>query len=243
MTTRGGVSSSPSSALLRRSTDRSMAPMRSSRQFTVTSRSARSISTPSSMTWRTSTAARFRSSGGTWRSSQICAATRSSCWPGRMSHAYNAWSARARALVSTFARTQPFEKIHHLERGECRIPSLVSVCATGARLGLLERIRREQPEADRHIEVRTRIGDPARRLASDEVEVRRLAANHGAEHDERMVALGGEQGASGCRKLPRARHPHDIDVLARPAMPGERINRAVHQLLRDACLLYTSDAA
>src|SRR6476646_7060687 len=146
-----------------------------------------------------------------------------------MSHAYSAWSARARALVSTFARTQPSEEIHHLERGERRIPPFVSVRATRALLGLLHRVGREQPEADRHIEVRARLGQSARGLASNEVEMRRLAADHGAQGDDGVVALGCEKHAGRAGKLPGARHPYHVDALARATVAGQGIDRSLHQ--------------
>src|SRR6476646_7546012 len=241
MTTRGGVSSSPSSALPRRSTERSMAPMRSSRQLTVTSRSARSMSAPSAITARTRTAARLRSSGGTCRSSQICAATRSSCWPGLMSHAYSAWSARARARVSSFARTQPFEECHHLDRSERCIPPLVAVHAAGASIRLFERVRGEQAEADRDIEFGARRREPARRLTRHEVEVGRLTANHGAERDDRIVALRREQRARAGGKLPCAGHPHHVDVCAIAAVPLERIDCTLEQSHRHTLVEATDD--
>src|SRR5690242_21346251 len=112
-----------------------------------------------------------------------------------MSHAYSAWSARARALVSSFARTQPFEERHHLARGERRIPALVPVRTTGARIRLFERIRREQAKTDRHIEIGTRLREAARSLTRHEVEMGRLTANHGAERNDRIVALRREQRA------------------------------------------------
>src|SRR5690349_12862358 len=113
-----------------------------------------------------SVAAICRSSGATARSSHTRSATRSrSRWP-RMSHAYNAWSARERARVSVLRRAIDLvEEVGHLEGGERRVPALVAVLAAGAGLRLRQRVAREQPEPDRHVEVRARTGKPARRLA------------------------------------------------------------------------------
>ena len=73
----------------------------------------------------------------------------------------------------------------------------------------------------------------ARRLAGDVIEVRRVAANHRADGDERVVALHGEQSPRGDRQLPRAGHPHHVDVVDGGAMPNERVERAVDETLDD----------
>ena len=60
---------------------------------------------------------------------------------------------------------------------------------------------------------------PARRLARHVLEVRRVAPDHGAERHEAGVALGAGRGGRRDRQLERARHPHDVHVLARDARP------------------------
>src|SRR5215217_2616243 len=123
-----------------------------------------------------------RSSGVMARSSQTCEATRSRSFPPRMSHAYSACRARARARVSTLVRPiEPLEQVRHLERGDRRVPSLVAMLAARARLGLLHRVRREETEADRDLVLGARVGEPARRFAGDVVEVRGVTAHDGAD--------------------------------------------------------------
>src|SRR6187402_2272929 len=93
-----------------------------------------------------------RSSGEMARSSQTCVATRSSSVPPRMSHAYSACRARARARVSTLVRPiEPLEQVRHLERGDGRVPTLVAMLTAGAGFGLFHRVRGEESEADRDV--------------------------------------------------------------------------------------------
>ena len=53
----------------------------------------------------------------------------------------------------------------------------------------------------------------ARRLASNKIKVRRLAANHGTDGDDRVVALRRKQALRCGGKLPRAGDPDNIHVL------------------------------
>src|SRR6186713_503968 len=93
-----------------------------------------------------------RSSGVMARSSHTCEATRSRSVPPRMSHAYSACRARARARVSILVRPiEPLEQVRHLERGNGRVPPLVAVRTAGTRFGLLHRVRREEAEPDRDV--------------------------------------------------------------------------------------------
>src|SRR5919205_1577759 len=84
----------------------------------------------------------------------------------------------------------PLEQRRHLDRGERRIPPLVSVRAAGAIARLIERLGGDHAERHRHAEVAGDVGDAARRLRGHVVEVRRLAANDGAEADHRLVLAG-----------------------------------------------------
>src|SRR5687768_11254325 len=232
MVTRGGGSPRNSSAAAMRSTARSTTPSRSRRQLVVTSRRASSIAFPSAMIVRTMRPANARSSGAMARSSHTWLAMRSSGSPSRRSHAYSACSARARARVSALRRAiEAVEEIGHLQGGEGGVPPLVAVIATGACLRLFGRVSGEKPESDRHIIVRARLRQTARGFTGDVVEVRRLAANHRSDDNERIVPLGGEQPACGGRELPRARHPDHVNVLTDEAVPDERIDGAVGELL------------
>src|SRR6476646_2102845 len=132
-----------------------------------------------------SVAATFRSSGATARSFHTRSATRSRSRSPRMSHAYIACNARERARVSVLRRAiDLIEEIGHLERGERRVPALVSVLTASARFGLRHRVARQDAEGDRDVEVRAGQGETPRRFARHVVEVRRIAANHRAYRDE-----------------------------------------------------------
>src|SRR6185437_9830918 len=108
-----------------------------------------SISRPAAETARMSVIARSRTGRSTVRSSHTCSATRGrAAFPSvpapRTSHAYNAWSARARARVSILIRdVQPVEQVRHLERRERGVPALVAVGAAGAGRRLIDGVAGE----------------------------------------------------------------------------------------------------
>jgi hypothetical protein len=129
-------------------------------------------------------------------------------------------------------RVELREQVGHLHRGHRRVPALVAVRAARARLRLLHGVGGQQPERDRHVVLGARVGDSARRLAGDEVEVRRLAAHDGAHGDDGVVALAGEHATHRGGQLPRARDPHDVDVLDAGPVARERVDRALGELLR-----------
>ena len=67
------------------------------------------------------------------------------------------------------------------------------MCAAGSSLRLKQRVAGQKPEADRRVELCARAGESARRLAGDEIEMRRLATNDGADGNESVVPFGDEQ--------------------------------------------------
>src|SRR6478672_11714078 len=234
MATRGGVSPFINSAAPSRSTDLSMAPSRSRRQLVVTSARRVSSSSPPLTTSRTSRPASLRSSGATARSSQTWEATRSRFLPPRISHAYSACSARARARDSILiAGVQSVGEVHHLEGRHRGVVALVAVSAAGALFGLLVGVASEHPEADRRVGVGAGVSEPARCLAGNEIEMRGITADYGADGDQPVIALAGEQPPRRERQLPRARHPDDVDVVVDDAVFHQRLERAIDQLLYD----------
>src|SRR5205814_7702934 len=89
--------------------------------------------------------------------------------------------ALARARVSTLVRgIESVEEICHLEGGERGVPAFVSMLAAGACFGLRQRIARENAEANGGLERGAGVGQSARRLPGNIVEVRRIATDHGA---------------------------------------------------------------
>ena len=76
-----------------------------------------------------------------------------------------------------------------------------------------------------HAGLRARVHEAARALAGDEIEVRRVAADHAAERDDRVVrrrsrrtscAASGSSNAPGTRSIEQARR-HRRRARARPA--------------------------
>ena len=104
--------------------------------------------------------------------------------------------------------------------------------APRARLGLRERVGGEHLEDDRHAGVARDLRDAARGLVRDEVEVRGLAADHGAEADDRVVAAARRQAPRHERDLERARHPRHVDGVLGDAVRGEPRQRALGELAR-----------
>src|SRR6185312_7352022 len=230
ITTRGGVVPCNSSAIASRSTDRSIAPMRLSRQFVVTALSDLSISSPRAISMRTRNPANCCSSCETTRSSHTCCATRSSAVPSRMSHAYSACSARERARDSTLIGwLDLIQDVGRLERRYSGIPALVSVYPSSASERLIHGVARQQPEADRDAGVDAHQREAARRLTRNEIEVRRIAPNDRAECDERIVASALARAPRGERQFPRAGHPDHIDVVERHLVRDQRLQGTVYE--------------
>src|ERR1019366_7914972 len=185
--------------------------------------------------------ANFRSSGLTARSSQTMTATRVRSCPARMSHACNAWSARARPRVSTLiCYIELTHEVRHLERSKCGIPSLVSVLSAATCHRLLHRIARQQSKPEWNFRIARRVGETARRFTGYEIEVRGVAANDGAQCNDCFITIACHCVPSGERKLPCTRHPHDVDVIERNAMTHERVESAVNQRPRN-CFIEPAD--
>ena len=85
--------------------------------------------------------------------------------------------------------------------------------------------------------------EPARRLAGDVVEVRRLAADHGAERDDARVAARLRERHRRERQLERPGNGHDRDRLAAHARPLELVQRPGQQLARELTVEAPDDDA
>ena len=96
------------------------------------------------------------------------------------------------------------EDVGHLEAGAHGFGALVQPVVR-----LLCLLEREQAEGDRNAGLERRKLEPRRGLAGDEVEVRRVAADHAAERDDARVAACLRQRHGRDRQLERARHRHD----------------------------------
>src|SRR5919197_6644369 len=147
--------------------------------------------------------------------------------PPASSHAYNSWSARARALVSGRC-TEPLERVSRLER---RLHRLGALTEASQRLTLS--IGRQDPEPDSDPVRERDVAQPARRFACHVLPMRCLAANHAAERDDRIEPLagGGRFGDDGQLECPWP--PCDVDVGIRNAGAPQRVARPLEQFGRD----------
>ena len=117
----------------------------------------------------------------------------------------------------------PAQQVRELERGDRRIGALVAGLGAGALDRLLDGVRRQHAERDRHAGVLRDAREAAGAFAGDVVEVRRRALDHGAERDDGVVALAQRQLARDQRQVERARRAHDLDLLvARAVAPAAR---------------------
>src|SRR5262249_13829095 len=119
----------------------------------------------------------------------------------------NSSAARSRRLVSVV--DQSSDDVRHLERRDGRLGALVSGLGAGALDGLLDAVRGESAEDDRHPargrDLTAAAGDRAR----DVLEVRGGAANHAAERDDRAHFARAREPLAGHGYLERPRYPHD----------------------------------
>jgi hypothetical protein len=96
-------------------------------------------------------------------------------------------------------------------------PSRVALRTASAplptRASLLDAVEREDTEGDGHSRLESGELKPARCLARDVVEVRRVAADDAAERDDAREAARLGKGRGGERELERPGHDHDRDRL------------------------------
>ena len=90
------------------------------------------------------------------------------------------------------------EDVGHLERAPDRLGALLD-----PRLGLLDPVEREDAEGDRDAGLERGELEPARGLARDVVEVRRVAADDAAERDDAGEAAGLRERRGGEGELER----------------------------------------
>ena len=164
-----------------------------------------------------------------------------------MANSYGSSSdARARVSFTCHDRRAPSasasggaelrEDVGHLEAGAHRLGALLE--AVVRLLGLLER---EHAEGDRHAGLERGELEARRGLAGDEVEVRRVAADHAAERDDAGVAARLRERHRRERQLERPRHRHDRDRVARDPGLLELRERAVEQPGRDGAVEAADD--
>src|SRR5581483_4301489 len=127
---------------------------------------------------------------------------------------------------------QRLQEIRHLDRDERRFRALVRAFIRPRALErLLERIHREHAERDRYAGLRADLRRTARAFARDIFEMRRVAANDGAERDQCVVFAAVRERLERDGDLERARHAHHLDVAPRGPVTRQRVQRAGEKLL------------
>ena len=123
------------------------------------------------------------------------------------------------------------EEIGHLERRAGGLGAAVD-----ARLRLLARLGRDHAERHRDARLDRRQLEAARRLARDEVEVRRLPADDAAERDDAREAAGLRERERRQRQLERPGDGHDRDGVVLDVAVAERLQRVLEQGRRDVAV-------
>ena len=145
-----------------------------------------------------------RTGGAVRRTSGPSSATGTApAWPAG---ATDCVRARARcgapSVISSSRRRSRFAS---LERTHRRVGTLVAGLRAGALDGLLDRVRRRARRTRWECRCRRPRARGPRRTGRDEVEMRRGAADHGAERDDRVTALG--RGDASRRRTAGRRRP------------------------------------
>src|SRR5882757_10898392 len=93
-----------------------------------------------------------------------------------------------RAIASQGLLLQLAQNVRHLDRCERSIDTLIAALRAGALDRLLDRVDRQDAEADRDLVRQAHVRNAAARFTSDVVEMRRRATNHATERDQRLIA-------------------------------------------------------
>ena len=124
---------------------------------------------------------------------------------------------------------------HHLDRGRRRFFALVAFLATEPVERLLAGVDGQDAEDDRHAGIERDAGDPGRALARDVLEVRGVAADDGADADDRVDVA--PEVASFCATSGSSNAPgtHTTSTC-RGAVLLERALRTVEQRVGDVAV-------
>ena len=135
------------------------------------------------------------------------------------------------------------EQVGHLERRKRGLGALVSLRPARALLRLPAAVAGEDAEGDGNTRLEPGELEPARGLAGDVLEVRRVAADHAAESDDAGVAPGLCKRHRAERELEGARDRHDVDPLLRHSGLGQRLKGALEESGRDVAVEAADDDA
>ena len=131
----------------------------------------------------------------------------------------------------------------HFDGGEPRFESFVPALESGAVDGLLQRVAGQHTEYNWQAAVHLRELQSARGLRTNIIIVRRLAAEHAADGDQRIVLPRRGQFFRSQRQFERPRNVHHINILAARARPLQRIHRRRKKPLGDKTIEAAHDDA
>src|SRR5258708_20499277 len=116
-------------------------------------------------------------------------------------------------------------QLRHFDGGQARFESLVSALEPGAVDGLLHRVARQHTKHDWQAAVHLRKLQSARGFRTNIIIVRRFAAEHAADGDQRVVLPRRRQVFRRQRQFECSRHMHHINIFAGRTRPLQRIHR------------------
>ena len=130
-------------------------------------------------------------------------------------------------------RLDLLRQVHHLDGGRHSIEALVAGFGAGPLDGLLDRIGGQHAVDDGDAALHADVGDALDGFVGDHVEVRGVAADHGAQADDGVEFLGGGHLLGDERNFESARHPGEGQVVGVAAVADERVFCAAEQFARD----------
>src|ERR1700719_1029463 len=134
-------------------------------------------------------------------------------------------------------------QLRHFDGSEPRFESFVPALETGAVDGLLQGVARQHAKNNRHAAVHLRELQSARGLRTNIVIVRRFAAKHAPDGDQRIVLPRRRQFFRRQRQLECSRNVHHINILSGRACSFQRIHRRRKKPLRNKIIESADDNA
>src|SRR6266851_3152927 len=142
------------------------------------------------------------------------------------------FSSAAELWFCRFPRGQLPRKLRHFNSRQPRLKSFVPALEPRAIDGLLQRIARQHAKYDRQPAVHLCQLQPSRRLRTNVIVMCRLAPQHAANRNQRIVPPASRQLLRRQRQFERTRNPDHIHVFARSsASTAAASSRSVIKLL------------
>ena len=121
------------------------------------------------------------------------------------------------------------EQIKEFQHRQGGVGACVAMHPSRTGFGLLHRVCREYSQRHGRVEIARDVHQAARTFTGDDVKMRRITPNDGADRHGRVVPLGGQGTSHGDGDLPRAGHPEYIDVIEIHTLVYQRGNGAFSQ--------------